>query len=86
MSILVLSILLSYIIYKESNFYLNYIPNIIKKEIKEYLDDETFMNNIYTRKKYGKKKIEKKDKEIQCEIEKKDKEIQCEINDDLIIL
>ena len=86
MSNLFLVVLAGYIIYKENDYYLNYVPNIIKNEIREFLEDDNFMSNIYTRKNYNKKEIYKSDKQIQCEVEKKDKQIQYEINDDLIIL
>ena len=87
MSNLVLVVLVGYIIYKESDYYLHYVPNIIKNEIREFLEDDNFMSNIYTRKNYNKKSIYNIiNKEVQCEINQEDKEIQYEMSDDLVIL
>lgn len=87
MSNLFLVVLAGYIIYKENDYYLNYVPNIIKNEIREFLEDDNFMSNIYTRKNYNKKSIYNIiNKEVQCEINQEDKEIQCEMSDDLVIL
>jgi phage anti-repressor protein len=68
--------LIVYVLYKESDNYLNYIPNIIMDELLEYSDDYLF-NNIFIR------------KGIKYEIIKKDIGIQCDLAkdiDDMVIL
>jgi hypothetical protein len=58
-----------YVLYKESNNYLNYIPNIIIDELLEYSDDYLF-NNIFIRKGIKYEIIKKKDIGIQCDLGK----------------
>lgn len=58
-----------YVLYKESNNYLNYIPNIIIDELSEYSDDYLF-NNIFKRKGIKYEIIKKKDIGIQCDLAK----------------
>ena len=61
--------LIVYVFYKESNNYLNYIPNIIMDELLEYSDDCLF-NNIFIRKGIKYKIIKKKNIGIQCDLAK----------------
>ena len=61
--------LIVYVFYKESNNYLNYIPNIIMDELLEYSDDYLF-NNIFIRKGIKYKIIKKKDIVIQSDLAK----------------
>lgn len=60
--------LIVYVLYKESDNYLNCIPNIILDELLEYSDDYLF-NNIFIRK-GSKYDIIKKDIGIQCDLAK----------------
>ena len=66
---LIFLILIVYVLYKESNNYLNYIPNIIIDELLEYSDDYLF-NNIFIRKGIKYEIIKKKDIGIQCDLAK----------------
>ena len=61
--------LIVYVLYKESDNYLNYIPNIIMDELLEYSDDYLF-NNIFIRKGIKYEIIKKKDIGIQCDLAK----------------
>ena len=61
--------LIVYVMYKKSDIYLNYIPNIIMDELLEYSDDYLF-NNIFIRKGIKYEIIKKKDIGIQCDLAK----------------
>lgn len=76
-------LIVMYILYKGSYFYLNYLPIIVKYDLTEYPEEDYLLMNIL--------ETNKKDKEIQCNLIKtvEDKCIQCNLLnelDDLVIL
>lgn len=82
---LLLIILVSYLIYKESDFYLYFISDIVRLDLEEdYLIDSIFIKK--NSKMYYNIKV---DKEVQCNKLTEEKGIQCNlINelDDLVVL